>query len=233
MKWLIGIAVLVVLGIVLLISPPWETTGQFTRTTDLPPKVFANLPPLPGDFSRVLGDLYTGEVQMGKIGEEYYLQPEFYPTFADTIEVMQFPRQHWGVLGFGVFPSTVKVTSSGEPFSVATIFHTSWLVETYQGMRLEVVMDAEKDRFFDVSLNPDIILLEPAYPVFGKDWAQKILITVTPHQPPPGTYLIGIAPTSPPGEFSQKWSSQYEKYTEGGGVFGVGRPLFQIILDIT
>jgi len=91
-------------------------------------------------------------------------------------------------------------------------------------------MDEGTEEFFEVSIEPSILLLEPAYPAFGEHWAQKVTVHVKLKNPPKGRYTIGLNPFSPPQEFSEKWSSRH-KYTEVGG-FGVGRPLFQIILDI-
>ena len=210
-------------------------TGQVTQSArdSLAPETFENLPPFPEDFYSVLKEINSGNRLITDVGEGYYKQPEFYPTFTQNIGLMKSGRQHWGVLGYGAFPSDVRVTAGRDgELAVTTIIHSSWLVETYQGLRMTTVLGEGLEDYFDVSIEPEAILLEPSYPRFGSNWARKITFRVRMKDPPAGDYLIGANPSAPPGEASREWASGFQgKYTEVGG-FGVGRPLFQIHLTI-
>ena len=181
---------------------------------------------LPKDFYEVADGVRSGKIQVINVGEEYYTKPEFYPTFSQG---STGPRgEHWGVLGYGAYPSDIIVHSpKNREVVIGTIIHTSWMVETYQGLKLESDHNPES---FDVEIQPEEILLGPAYPSFEKGWAQKAIVRVTVKNPPPGEYVIGINPSSPSNDLSKKVPPD-KKYYEAGG-FGVGRPLVKIVVVI-
>jgi|GEM_PF-1620156 len=279
------------------------------RPDYLPKEVFQYLPPFPRDFYYIKTMVELGILtDINAITMEYYKQPEFYPRF-DTIgvEMMQNPTPgRFGMWGFGTYPSEVllfaKVNETTGVETVAyTIFHTSWLVETYQGLKLDAVYPSEghtianqfsdgtrtvtqnssevskyfetefislepkcsrgdynsitgrcewdsatgggcysiynattKKCVFTPSLSPDVLLLEPAFPIFQSGWAQKVglKIRVKPGTPK-GKYLIGIGVSPPPKEVADKWLMEYKLIYTSTGIFGLDMPWFQVFVEVT
>jgi hypothetical protein len=276
------------------------------RPDYLPAEVFKFLPKFPRDFYWVKTMVELGLLtDVNAIPAEYYKQPEFYPRF-DTIgvDMMQHPTPgRFGAWGFGTYPSEVLLNAkvnetTGVETTAYTIFHTSWLVETYQGMGLTVVYpneahmlsnqfsdgsrsvtqnSSEVAKYFEtefVSLepkcsrgtyvngkcewdspagaecyaiynettkkcvftpasSPDVLLLEPAFPVFQYGWAQKVglKIKVKPGTPK-GKYVIGMGVSSPPKEISDKWLMEYKLVYAGSGMFGLDVPWFQVFVEV-
>jgi hypothetical protein len=87
--------------------------------------------------------------------------------------------------------------------------------------------------YFNVSITPNTLLLYPNYPLFGKDWAQKVRIEIHVNEKtPPGKYLIGISAVNPPADLEAEWIRDYKlKYTSVGTV-GIGRPTYQIFVEV-
>jgi hypothetical protein len=228
------------------------------RQTDLPAIFFKNLPPFPEDFYRVRILVLYGKISnLDIIGENYWKQPEFLPGFEDTaVPLIKNPQVgRWGAFGFGVYPGDTRVTASpGSEFVVKTFVHTSWLVETYQGVRLfpeyrkevdlpyqdlqgstKVTQDPEVVKnYFEVSVDPELMVLEPAFPIVEKGWIQKlnVKVKVKPNTPP-GTYVIGINAGAPSPEVNDKMMMKYlNRYTTGGSTVGVGRSFYQIAVFV-
>ncbi len=228
-----------------------------TRPDYLPPVVYKNLPPFPGDFYVIDLLIYAGRLtDLVTLEEKYWKQPEFYPLFEEKIDIIANPTagRFYGI-GYGAYPGDIGVEASpGDDFTVASFFHTSWLVETYQGTKMEVVFPESSvipnqdlngtqfnvtqspdqiKNYFEVTTNPEVFLLEPVNPIFGYNWTVKVLIHIkVMPETPKGRYVIGINPSAPPKEYSLKWTRQYlTKYNDAASGVG-GRPYVRIIADI-
>lgn len=222
----------------------------------LPEGTFRNLPPLPQDFWEFDQKFVSGQVtDFVDLGEEYWKQPEFYPTFEENIDFIKNPQgSRVYAFGIGAYPGDVGADAFPDSqFTVATFFYSSWLVETYQGMKLEAVYPetasvltpdlqgtnftvnqnpSEAGKYFNVTFEPETLVLDPSAPVFGSSWAAKVKINVTVSKDTPkGTYIIGVNPSDPPPEQSGLWLKTYEKYSDGGA-FRIGRPVFQLIVFV-
>lgn len=233
--------------------------AQSKRPDYLPSIVFSKLPPMPKDFYVV--DLLVDKgifTDVNRIEEAYWKQPEFYPTFEDQgVELYQHPPQgRWAAFGVGSYPSELIVLSPrNNQFEVAFMMYTSWLVETYQGTKFnygfpksgnillsdfpdgsrDVIQDpAVVKEYFDVEITPNEILLEPAFPLFEKNWVQKIKVKVKVKDAPPGKYLIGVGSEAPSKEKADEWLWKYKnRYTDAAVSYGgIGRPWFSIFIDI-
>ncbi len=229
------------------------------RQTDLPEIFFRNIPPFPEDFYRIrVLVLYSKISDLDRISEDYWKQPEFLPGFEDNaVGLIKNPQTgRWGAFGFGIYPGDTRVTASpGGEFTVTTFVHTSWLVETYQGIRLVteyrdtvdlpyqdlqgssiVTQDPEvvKD-YFEVTVSPDTMLLEPSFPILEYNWIQKLKVNVkVKENTPPGTYVIGINTGVPDEEFNEEMLMKYlNLYTTGGSSVGIGRSFYQIAVTVT
>ena len=99
----------------------------------------------------------------------------------------------------------------------------------YQGLKL---VSSYNKSILDVEINPKTVLLEPTYPHFGYDWAQKVKLKVFVKDAPKGEQNIDIDILAPTPEFSDKWVSKYlERYVDAGA-FGIGRPFYTLVLRI-
>ena len=188
-------------------------------------KVFSNLPKYPKDF-RI--DAVTIE------NESYYKQPEAYPTFKDNLfYYINPPRDYLGFFGYGDYPAeAIFHRRPNEEINAVTLFHTSWYIITYQGLELVPVIDESIKEYFDVTITPENILLEPTFPVFEYNWTQLVRIKVKLKDPPPGEYEIGISVSNPSPEISQKWEKEYGKKYIAGSQFTVGKSIYRMLIRI-
>lgn len=178
---------------------------------------------------------------------EYYLQVKE----LDEGRV-EYPTERVGVSGYGTYPAdtVVKGILPGEDLKVVTYLHTGWFIEKYQGMELKPVFPSHGDTqqgmisvvqepdvvkdYFEVNIEPAVILLEPSYPVFYPNWAQKVTIKVNVKEnTPKGTYLVGVTPFEPPADKSEGWKYKYGIYAyTDAGMAGIGRPHLQIFVKV-
>lgn len=184
--------------------------------------VFSKLPIYPKDFSRELNS-----------PESNWKQPEFY-NFEQGIQYyINPPTDYLGYFGLGAYPSDRRLTAkAGDELITFTYFHTAWFVHTYQGVKLIAIMDEDIKEYFEVTIEPDIILLEPTFPLFEYNWTQKVFVKIKVKNPPEGKYLIGIDASEPPLEYSQKWFEKYGGRYTTGGIISIGRPPYQIEVNI-
>ncbi len=169
-------------------------------------RAFAELPSMPSDFIKIREA--TNKTLDYNVKEEYYKQPEFYPTFEHFIpEMKNPPADRIAIWGVGVYPARHDYVAFQESeIDIITFLHTSWMVQTYQGAKLEAEYDS---RYFDVSVTPNMVLLGPAYPYFDKNWTQKITVKVRIRNAPKGSHHITLNPINPPPEQIEKWRKTY------------------------
>ena len=227
-----------------------------TRPDYLPLIVYQNLPPFPKDFYEIDTLVEEGILtDLSNIDGTYYLQPEFYPTWEEIVPHYQNPDQtRRGIVGYGAYPADIGVeTSPGSEFTVVTFFHAGMQTETYQGMRLaatypdmasiptkdlQTTLPVNQDpaaaaRYFTVTFDPETFVLEPSFPIFQAGWTRRIAIHVrVAEDTPSARYVIGVNPESPVPEQRTQWINQYRlKYVDAGGHY-VGRPFFQLTIDV-
>ncbi|VVB65471.1 Uncharacterised protein [Candidatus Gugararchaeum adminiculabundum] len=226
--------------------------------------LFQKLPAFPTDFYKMRVQVrYNRITDLTNLDAKYYKQPEFYPGFDDGFQAAGQgaklyaapPEGRWGAFGYGTYPADAQVTTAaGQEFKLTTFFHTGWLVESYQGTRLtasypetaslpnqemtganSMVQDPVKTAgYFDVTVTPNVFLLDPAFPQFGENWAQKVIVDVKVKEgTPKGVYVIGINPSAPPAEQNDAWATQYTTaYTTAGAATSLDRPFYQIAVDV-
>jgi len=224
---------------------------------------FRELPSYPGDFNEVdvmveknqfpIAENFSEEIP----DENYYLQPEFYPSWEDQgVPIYAVLKPGYtpgfvGIIGYGSYPGDLLVDPiiPGQNFVAATYWHSSWGIAKFQGMSLiptypasgqtemglfVVTQDPSKVKdYFDVEITPNIILLDATYPLFGPEWVKKVKIDVhVKENTPSGKYLIGITPVDPPQEMQDQWIRKYRlKYTSVS-MGGIGRPMYQIFVNV-
>ncbi len=231
-----------------------EAKLKSERPDYLPSVVYKNLPAFPRDFYQVDVLAQIGRLtDMVSLEEKYWKQPEFYPTFEDSLGLISNNSGRNFGIGYSAYPENIGVEVSPENnFTVAGFFHSSWGMETYRGMKIDAAFpdaslvpssngtpvtinqnpDAVKD-YFNVTINPEIFLLEPSSPIFGYNWTVKITayVEISPNTPK-GIYVIGLNPTKPPKAYTQKWLREYPiKYADASDSV-IGKPFVRIIADV-
>jgi len=187
--------------------------------------IFAVLPKIPKDFSETAYLLASGKYfSIGFLEGEYYLQPEFYPGFKENgLRYWEKPDPtSWGVTGYGSYPAEqddVLTVGGRENFTAVVFFYAGYGIQTYQGVALE--QDSNSKKYFDVSVSPKNFLLDPTFPKFGKDWAQKIVVTGRLKAgTKPGKYVIGLNVETPPNEVKTQWELAHKNlyYDAASGI---------------
>jgi hypothetical protein len=240
------IAVLIVVGLILY----FDVFGLFKiKRPDycdeygcVPEEVFRKLPDYPRDFEDVKKHIMSLETTKREYSEEYYYQqPEFYGnSFIEEglsyYTKLSKPRNftYMNVMGYGVYPSDVKIEIDKE-YDFITYLHTSWGVVKYQGLSLDVVYPENSDiteECFDVLITPSTFLLGRTYLSFDPDWTKKVKINIKASEDcPKGDYFIGITPINVPKEFENEWLKLYGNGYMSLGMVGLGRPLIQIYVE--
>ena len=101
---------------------------------------FGNLPSFPADFFDVTKLVYEGKItDYSRLGEEYWMQPEFYPAWFGVFKnssYVDYNPLRWTPEGYGCYPAIKEVTVSHDAgsFIVDTYFKTGYATESYQGL---------------------------------------------------------------------------------------------------
>jgi len=221
------------------------------RPDYLPAEVYKNLPPFPKDFYEIDALLtFSKFIDLRVLGPEYYKQPEFIPEWeSEGVTLMRNPEKgRYGIWGWGAYPADQGYTAlAGDDFTAITYFHTSWNIQSYQGMQMEALFPEqgsvngipisqdsnEVKNYFDVSLSPSAFVIGPTFPIFDENWTQRVdvMVKISPDTPP-GTYLIGVNPTAPPPELENEWRWQYRLHYANAGSTGLSRPFFQLMVEV-
>lgn len=193
--------------------------------------IFESLPSFPEDFYSVDSRVSSlADLQGFKdITENYYKQPEFYPTWESSgLGGFRSQQDRIGILGIGAYPSdtTISMERNSE-INVTVFFHSSWLVQTYQGMSLDIINPDPE--YFNISLDRNELLIGPNYPKFDSKWAQKVTARIK-SVANTGSYVIGINPSALPEEKSAEWAKKYQPYINFFG--GLDRPYVRIVVNI-
>lgn len=179
------------------------------------------LSPEPERFDLVKRNFYDSQIDdFTRIDEAIWKRPEFYPTWerSGITNYINHDYTRWAVFGYGFFPGeqswTARNMTEGDTLTYHTFLHTSWGVETWQGMRLQSI---HNETLFDVTITPNEFYLEPTYPIFWEDWTRIITITVTAKtNPPKGTYMMRINVVEPNPDRTEEWSWEIlDKFSDG------------------
>jgi hypothetical protein len=196
--------------------------------------------------------------------DRYWLQPEWVVPFEEQkVPVMkqyiEDPR-YGPVWGVGTWDDKiVKVTKAAVENEdiVATIY--AWIepVPTtagYLGVGLRKVYPsvielpsglpdynnrfsqdpAISERYLDLKIEPDELLLEPNFPYFHPGYRRMITLTLTvKRDTPEGVYVVGMQPDAPSKQFSEEHRLQdpVNYWDPYGGFARIGSP-YQVVVDV-
>jgi len=219
-------------------------------------QVFEYLPDVPEDFKTVdimvenNRFLVNENFTEGVPDENYYKQPEFYPTWENNF--YKYISEESADETYGVHPRDLiirKIKPNSEILAV-TYFHNGWVNEKYKGMQLisfypttgstplddlYVIQSPEKVKdYFEVNfLTSNILLLEPTYPKFKNNWAQKVRLSIeVKDNIPPGKYVIAIAAIKPPHTLEETWITKYGTNYMPIDKERIGNPSFRMFIEV-
>jgi len=227
------------------ILTPEEMSG--VRAHNLSSSLFTGLPAFPKDLyelALLVKLRYVQGIHLALLDENYWKQPEFYPTFKTSgIGLMENPPQDkWGAYGMGSYPAEHFLdVRPGDRAVTANFFTASWLVVNRQAVSLnprEVVEGGEMDgadagQYFAVAIEPREFLLGASWPAFEADWAQKAVISIdVSSSTPPGDYIVYVDTGQPSEEAIAKWDAEGRGYVLPAFASSVGRPLCAVHLRV-
>lgn len=243
-----------------LLAAEVSTNGTNSGRPDyLPSGMFARLPDMPEDFYAIRSLVRLGRiVDLAALGPEYWMQPEFFPQFEEIgVPLLQNPPVgRWGAFGILIYPAdTVITTTPGEEFATQFFLKSGYLVETYQGINLEVLypnagvittgvrysdgtnsirQDGEQvAQYFDVEVQENPFVLEPNFPVYNQNGTRMVNLTIkVAENTPPGKYLIGLDTTGVPTDIEQEWVKKYLTLYTSGTMTKLDRPYYQAFIEV-
>jgi len=175
-------------------------------------QVWSELPIVPEDFGEINYLMQNGKFfALSSLGEEYWKQPEFYPSWKNCPKYWTEPDpRYWTPNGYGAYVSNQFTTvTKGEEFYAIVYVHSGCGVQTWQGTRLEVSNNARD--YFNISVTPNEFLLEPMFPQIKYGWVKRIEIKGSiKEETQEGVYDIFIDVIPPSKEKQDEWSSEYK-----------------------
>ena len=237
--------------------------GSIDRSKyNLSSAIFADLPTPPKEFYSYTSAVASGTLtDMCLIEKDVFEQPEFYPNFDRSplnasdfgVGIKMFQNHdstRWGVIGYGAYPSDAYIlTQNGSEFDTCVFFHTSWDVQTWQGIgfspiypsvsydefnnTIAIQNDSAKD-YIKASITPNQVLLSPVFPKFEANWSYRLQFHVKVEEnTPKGIYVVGLGLGKPDEKQDQLWAIKYlSHYTASGGKHGLDRPLYRVIVEV-
>lgn len=198
-------------------TPPSSTLSPISGCIDVnrssyavSPLVFASLPSPPAcliSSSRAFVSRQFSDASF--FSPDYFLQPEFYPTFfSEGLPKWTLPTpQTMGVIGYGAFPHYDRlVVLPGESKSIRFFFHSSFGVRSFQEGRLLIQFARPADE------NALIISLDknassgfgvgPTFPIFHPSWVKPVDINVFRPLSSRETIWITLVTAPPSSEYS-------------------------------
>lgn len=228
------------------------------RPDYLPAQMFVNLPQMPADFYQVRQLVGLGRLKIEDVGEEYWQQPEFFPHFEDLgLQILQNPPEdRWGAYGVAVYPAdSVATINRGDELTFTFFVKSGYLVETYQGINLEVVIpentslvsgytfsDGSNEvkqnpevvkKYIDIEINPNLFILYPNFPVYNTNGTFKVEMKVSVDKNiPVGKYVIGLDTGDIPDEYHVEWTKRFLTLYTSGGLTKIDRPYYQAFIEV-
>jgi hypothetical protein len=184
------------------------------------PLVFANLPSPPAcliSSSRAFVSRQFSDASFFSL--DYFLQPEFYPTFfSEGLPKWTSPNtQTMGVIGYGAFPHYDRlIVLPGESKSIRFFFHSSFGVRSFQEGRLLIQYARPADaNALIISLDANTFSgfsVGPTFPIFHPSWVKPVDLNV--FRPPSSneTIWITLVTASPLPEYSPPASASALSY---------------------
>lgn len=171
--------------------------------------VFENLPAPKNDFEKLVIQLRdNGYSNYNFFSKEYFLQPEFYPSFNENaFSYWTKPDpNYYAAMGYGFYPQKQEIElKAGETTATSFFVHAGWGVQSNQGIRIE---QQGLPQGFTVKIVEPEFLLGYSYPKFSENWAHKVQVLVfAQNNVSPGSYKIFFTAKNPSPQNSEKWKN--------------------------
>jgi len=142
---------------------------------------FELLPEYPEDLQEVKKLFETNTIPIQRVPEEYYLQPEFYPSWYGVCEKLYGEeRKNYGVYGFNIYPSLItSFCKKGDTFNVSALVNTGFGVQVRTGTKINLTYNST---ILDVQISgvsTDSFLLNKTFPAFELGWSKPITLSIT------------------------------------------------------
>ena len=232
--------------------------GTYSYRADyLPPQVFSKLPLFPTDFWPLKLLVEKGKItRMELITESYWRQPEFYPEWdSGCLSGIQHPPTDRFVgFGLAVYPSeTIVLSPKNSEFDTYFFLRSTCLMKKLQGVKIvplwisssylalseypdgtrDVSQDPEAiKKYFDISVTPDTVLLQPTFPIYENDWVYKIKVHVKVKNPPSGKYALALDLVAPDEKQSNEWLWKYKNDYVEAGTHTLGYPWYKVFIEV-
>lgn len=199
------------------------------RNYGIPEAVFEELPKAPKCFASIVELYHQGSFKDDFFfGENFFLQPEFYPKFAQAgLQYWTNPTStHWGVIGFGSYPfERVLNVKAGSNARARFFLHSGLGVRSFQGLKIAAEFENPQDAgFASIALDSESsegFLLGPSFPKLDSKWAKALGVEVSiPASSPQKTITVLFKTKAPSSEQSLEWSKSFEKYYDATSFVG-------------
>jgi hypothetical protein len=183
--------------------------------------VFSELPPYPKNFADIKSLTYPEpflgmfeNFSMRQSDDYYYKQPEFYGDSwkAEWMKYYTTDDTRFRCCS-GPYPGDQMVSNltTGDTYRIVTYWHAGPAIFKYQLIKLiptypsygrmrmgteEVSQDSKTAaECFDVSVDPENIIIEPTFPKFYSGWTQKVTLDIIPKCS--GRWFVTMEPGDP------------------------------------
>lgn len=168
--------------------------------------VFSRLPSLPACILSVSDSFNNRQfTDSFFFAPDYYLQPEFYPSFfTEGLSKFTSPvATHYGAVGYGAFPHEwVVPRDSSRVHSTRIFFHSGFGVRSFQAGSLDVEFAIPEDAGHVVvsldSSSSEGFFLGPSFPIFHPSWVKPVDVSVSVKPSAPYREIVVYLVTRPP-----------------------------------
>lgn len=179
--------------------------------------------PKPENFVQIKRDVQKGIFYgLENLSKDYYLQPDFYPSYKSDSNNSQHDYTRWGVHGYGAYPGEISYNVNNfkkdQYINIYTFVKASENIETFQGMKFDfdIIYDNKakqnSSQLFDIVIDPDTVMFTPTFPIRSEytvglrnyEWAYKLKVTIVAKADiSPGRYEFKLK-SLPPDDDIQK-----------------------------
>jgi len=199
-----------ILPIILIISIILMPVVYAERPTySLPPSTFDELPPYPDDLEEIKELFALNKINITQLSPEYYLQPEFYPTWFDVCEKLYDEnRTHYGVYGFNIYPSLYTLhTEKGKTIYLTAFLSNGFGICVKTGVSINITYDKSIVKVERILPKRPCVLLEETHPKFSDTWIQPLVLKIDVLKNQNTT--IKIYNSKPSDSQNELWEQEY------------------------
>ncbi len=190
--------------------------------------------PKPENFIQIKRDIQKGIFySLENLSKEYYLQPDFYPSYKSNNSNSQHDYTRWGVHGYGAYPGeisyNIKNFKKDQYINIYTFVKASENIETFQGMKFgfDIIYDNKtkqnNNQLFDIFIDPNTVMFTPTFPIRSEyivssrefDWVYKLKVTIAAKMDiPTGRYEFKLKSLPPDDDMQKAYYEDIQKINQ-------------------